>query len=241
MSVRIRLAVLALVLGTAGCSDLATEPSSPQSQISALIVPGDVSPGDTMLKYLTAGMDYKVGYYGSSVSYMNAMIDSIANGSMRAYMFGSAQSLAASSTPSQSFSGSPISIIGGGIRPLIINRGVESLAGYMADQSEGAGGPPHSISCANMKQAVISSNRAVSQMNNTVRSFSPSSQQAIFALSGPAYDAGYSFLANRTFSPTGSFATLAASLVVPVANFAADYSKATIQNAFIKSFLTQCP
>lgn len=241
MSVRVRLAVLALVLGTAGCSDLATEPSSPQSQISALIVPGDVAPGDTMMKYLTAGMDYKVGYYDSSLSYMNAMIDSIDNGSMRAYMFGSAQSLVASSTPSQSFSESPISIFGGGIRPLLIYRGVESLAGYMADQSEGAGGPPHSISCANMRQAAISSNRALSQMTNTVRTFSPSTQETVFALSGPAYDAGYSFLANKTFSPVGSFATLTASLTAPLANFAADYSKATIQNAFIKAFLTQCP
>ena len=140
-----------------------------------------------------------MGYYDSSLSYMNAMIDSIDNGSMRAYMFGSAQSLVASSTPSQSFSESPISIFGGGIRPLLIYRGVESLAGYMADQSEGAGGPPHSISCANMRQAAISSNRALSQMTNTVRTFSPSTQETLFALSGPAYDAGYSFLANKTF------------------------------------------
>ena len=111
MSVRTRLAVFALVLGIVGCSDLATEPKRTQAPISAKIVPGDVSPGDTMLKYLTAGMDYKVGSYGNSVDYVMAMIDSMDNGSMRAYMLGSSQSMMVSSTPAQSFSASPSAVV----------------------------------------------------------------------------------------------------------------------------------
>jgi hypothetical protein len=127
----------------------------------------------------------------------------------------------------------------GDAHPMLIYRGVETLSGYMS--GEGDGGGPHPISCPNMKQAAAASNRVLSQMNRTVSSSSSAVQAAANGLSGPAIEVGYSFLTNTAFSRGGSVFSYVAALGVQGGNFAADYSKATIQNAFIKAFLAGCP
>ena len=92
-----------------------------------------------------------------------------------------------------------------------------------------------------MKQAAAASNRALSQMTNAYNSQPSPVQQAVNGLQGPAVDAGYSFLRNRGFSRGGSFVSYVAALTIPQANYLADWSKATIQNAFIRSFAAGCP